>query len=345
MRPPIGSDPADPAFDIVPRFMIGLTSRADARRRDDKTADRWIGIDPVGLRPEQRSAHGAGRPTRDREQESMRRIRITGLALAAVFATSAVATPTAFAKSENNPQWQVCEKHTGSGTKYTDSACSKPSTTGEYEDKILGEGESRGIEAEANGAQKLHVSGSPAATIKCTALKLKPEAKILGGQLFNEATDEETIVFEKCEVEGYSGCKINNEAPGSAKITTSLLLSWLDFETKKAAEYEEAPTITRFAPMNSEGPFATVELNGSCPWTGKFEIRGEVAVKNLNGAVCLGTHELEAPEPPIKEYWRNEGMASVRWELNALKFGASSASYVGKIKVKLENKQDWDVFN
>jgi hypothetical protein len=241
-----------------------------------------------------------------------------GLALMVVLAISVVSSASASAAT-NNPQWQVAGK-------------------------VLTAGESKEVTAEANGAQKLNIGGAFLGNIKCTALKLQARAKILGSTAPNPGTDEETIVYEKCELEGKPECKINGEAAGVAKITTNLLKSTLVFETKAAAEAQSAPTLTLFEPKVGT-VFVTLELTGTCNATGKFEITGQVAAKNPEGATEKEVHVSESPATAITKYFVNEGGVTTEKKVTALKFGIFPASYIGNSNIRLSTKELWSIFN
>ncbi len=245
----------------------------------------------------------------------MKRIRTLTIALLALSVLGAFAASSAFAASTNNPQWQV----------------NKAELSGNKE-----------VTAEANGTQKLNVAGAFGATIACKKLKVASGAKIIGSTKPAAGTDEETIVYEECEVEGSPSCTINGEAAGKAKITTNLLKSTLVFKTKAAAEKEESSTLSLFEPKTGT-VFVTLTLAGTCPATGSFEITGQVAAENVKGNEEIETHELNAPATAITKYFVNEGGKTVEKKVNALKFGIFPASYVGKAKIKLTSKEVWSV--
>jgi hypothetical protein len=276
----------------------------------------------------------------------MIRVRTLGLALVAVFAMGAVAASSASAASTNNPQWRYCHNVGAGKGLFTNASCTT-SGTGEFELATLGAGESKEITAVQNGVQKLNVGGEFGATIECSKLKVAAGAKILGSTAPAAGTDEEVIVYEECKVVGKPLCKINGEESGKAKIKTELLKSTLVFETKAAAEAEKPPTLTLFEPKTAAN-FVVLKLTGTCPPGGEtFEIKGQVAVKDLpaTGEPHLETNELEAPAVAIKEYFINKGGVTEKKAVTPLKFGLFSATYEGKARITLVSKEFWWVFN
>ena len=138
--------------------------------------------------------------------------RKTLVCLVAALAMSVVATATASAIT-NNPKVTACLKHAGAGEKFKDSACKEKSSTGKWEIVELKEKETMEILAEAKGTQKLNTGGS---VIACKKVKFAKGAKMIGGE---PVTDEETIEYEECEVEGHANCEINKEKAGKGKLT------------------------------------------------------------------------------------------------------------------------------
>ena len=162
----------------------------------------------------------------------MKRMRIAMLGLAAVFAMSLVWSASAFAKSTNNPQYEIEE---GGVAKILAAPAEKPET--------------RVVEAEQSGVQKLEGSG---VVLACKKLKLKAGATIIGSNKPNAGKSAETLEYSECEVEGSPNCEINKEKAGKAKLTTNALTDTLVFATKKAAEEEVAPTDTLFEPTTGK---------------------------------------------------------------------------------------------
>lgn len=249
----------------------------------------------------------------------MKSIKTTGLCLAAVFAFGAIGASQSFAASTNNPQWEVANK-------------------------ILGANETKAVVAEANGAQKLKATGI---TISCASLKVE-KANIKGSIAPNPGTDEEVIIYEECEVEGKPNCEINKEKSKSAKIKTVLLKSKLAFQTKVAAEKEEAPTVTLFEPKAGT-KFTELELTGlECLAQGKISVEGQVACENPKGQEQLAIHELNCPEPAIKKYFVNASGVTEEKTVNELRLEGVlklAATYVGKAVIELTSKELWWVFN
>jgi hypothetical protein len=259
------------------------------------------------------------------------------------FVFSAVVAASAFAKSEDNPQWAVCEEVAAGTGAFTNSACTT-SGKGNFEAKVLGEKETREVKAEANGSQKLK---SATVTIVCKKLKLEAGAILIGSKAPNPGTDRETIVYEECEVEGSPKCTINGEKAGEAKIKTKSLKSVLAFLTKEGAENEREPAVTVFTP-ESGSQFVEFTLAGECPVTGPIKVEGSVAAENVKSEEHAEKHELNASETAIKEYFVNEGGKTVakKAELKLEGIVKLPATYIGKAFVRqrgtlIEKIFDW----
>jgi hypothetical protein len=281
----------------------------------------------------------------------LKRFRVAGLCLVAVFAMSAVAASAASATSTNNPQWDICHNVGAGNGHFTDSKC-ETAGTGEWEAKILGNAELEEVTAKAKGNQKLSVPGAKV-TIVCKSYSLKAGAVIVGSAAPAAGTDEETIEYKECEVEGSPKCEINKVKGGKATITTEPLKSWLGFKTKEAAEKEESNTLTYFAPQTPP-KFVAFELKketgGSCPFgsEGISEVEGQVAVENIEGSVHAVKHTLKAPATAIKAYWVNEGGKTVEKKVTELKLKGIikfAATYEGESEVELVSKSNWWIFN
>jgi hypothetical protein len=132
----------------------------------------------------------------------MKRIRIIGLSLVAVFAMSAVVA--ASASAESLPRYANCEKakkigkaYTGA---YTEKYCEKvasPKGTGEYELTPWREGETSKVTSKSakSTLDFANEKGEIVQKVEC--------AKDKGtGEITGEETDTEVITFEKCILNG-----------------------------------------------------------------------------------------------------------------------------------------------
>ena len=245
----------------------------------------------------------------------MKRMNITGTLLAAVFVIGLIGATSAMAASTNNPQWLILST-------------------------VLAAGKTAAIDAEANGVQTLASTGL---TIECKKFGLLPGAILIGSTAPAPGTSEETILYSECEVAGFPACKIGGAVPG--KIETHALRDLLVFLTKIAAEKEEAAgSGTLFEPKTGTA-FALIPLSGTCPLTGTVTVSGNGVVVNNLTVNHEVTHEIEAPTPAKKEYWSNKSGVSTQTTGIKLEVAGLAATYTGKAKILLANKEPWGIFN
>ena len=235
----------------------------------------------------------------------MRRMKLVGMAIMAVFALSAFVVAPAFASSETNPYW-VTEGSalTGSGA----------------------------ITGSANGNQEL--TSALAKTITCK------KVEGVGAEIFNgsesgklHGEDSETLKYTECEYGTEKTCTVGTKGkstPGT--IETQALKSQLAYKEKKEAEKEEVTetdTLTIFKPSGSA--FVELEFNGTgCPLLSNVTVEGSVSVNNTETPLKeLNTHGLEAPATAIKAGWVNKGGKSEEIKTSLKAFG-STAGYIGK---------------
>lgn len=260
-----------------------------------------------------------------------------GLCLVAAMALSAVVS--ASASATKNPKWALCEARTAGTGQWENATCTKLGGTNTHETRLLlTENETREITAEANGTQKLTSSG---VVVACKKLKLKAGAVLLGGE---PGKDNETIVYEECEVEEKPNCKVRSILGGkvNGKIETNPLTSTLVYSSKAAEEAEnQTATLTLFKPTTGE-IFTELELEGAeCPsvLVGKaLPVKGEVLAENV-GNEHLVTHELNFPSPALKAYWLQVGGVATETVIKKLLLLTATATYTGKTKVSLAGSQ------
>jgi hypothetical protein len=246
----------------------------------------------------------------------MKRLRIIGMALVAVFAVSAVVVAPAFATGTTNPEWKVA------GTTLTGT---------------------KNIEAKAVNTQEL--TSSAAKTISCKQVAATGSAHLIenisspaiGG------TDMETLTYSECTYPE-SGCHVKNKGGTNGTIVTNALTSELAYKTAEEAENEEVKkgtTVTVFKPL-SGSTFVEIEFEGSgCPIISNASVEGSVAVENVGAAGTESgaeatSHELNAPSTLIKKAYYNDG--GTKEEKTEFKVfgGLASAGYVGKSSVTIE---------
>jgi hypothetical protein len=278
----------------------------------------------------------------------MRSIKILGLCFIASLALSAVVSASASAK---NPKWAICETR-GLGGQWKDGQCSEGQSNGSHETiELKTTKETRAIRVEANGVQTLSTPGAKT-TILCKKLSVKPGAVLIGGE---PGMDEETLVYEECEVEGSPTCLINKEKAKVAKITTLLLGSTLGYLTEaQEKEENQSDTVTVFKPKNGS-EFVVLELEketgGSCPLASiekmALPVKGEVVCENKGGAVHSLSHELTCPKTALKEYWvQNSKQEPEKVTIKKLELATMASSYEGKSTIKLSGtkafeEQEW----
>ncbi len=248
----------------------------------------------------------------------MRRSRITGMALVAVFVMSVVAAP-AFATSETNPYWKT------EGAALTGSAV---------------------VTVAANGNQEL--ISTLAETITCK------KAEGLGAEIENASesgkphgVDKESLKYTECTYGTAGTCKVSTKGKKTfGTIETQALQSELAYVTKAEAEKEEiteTDTLTIFKPSGSV--FVELEFEGSgCPILSNVTVEGSVSVRNTEEPLneSLTTHGLEAPATSIVAGFVNKAgkTEEVKTKLSAFGF---KAVYIGKSTVALESGKGWRI--
>jgi hypothetical protein len=245
-------------------------------------------------------------------------MKLVGIAVAAVFAFSAVATASALAR--NNPRW-----YTGS-----------PLTA-------LGAGSEKTLTAKARGAQKLSAGST---TLTCSGVGVQTGAKLIGSNQPNAGTDSETLVYTGCHVEGKPGCEARTKGGANAEeIVTHALSSKLGYKTKGGAESESDNTLTLFTPA-SGSVFVEIELKKvteSCPSFTTATVEGSVAVENVEGSTGKTVHVIKAPATPIVEFWSNNGATPEETKPSLTVFGFINSSYVGEAEIELNPSENWAV--
>ncbi len=209
----------------------------------------------------------------------MKLFKIMGLCFVAAMALSAVVSASASAATKN-PKWALCETRGPNNGQWGNATCTELGGNKSHETRLLlTENETRAITAEANGAQKLSAAG---VVVLCKKLKLKAGAVLLGGE---PGKDNESIVYEECEIEGKPKCKVRNAGGVNGTIETLPLTSTLVYSSKEAEEKEnQAETLTLFKATTGE-MFVELFLEGEeCPAALReknLPVKGEVLGTNV----------------------------------------------------------------
>ena len=184
---------------------------------------------------------------------------------------------------------------------------------------------------------KLSAGGT---NIVCKKLKLKAGAVLLGGE---PGKDNESIVYEGCEVETKPNCKVRNVGGTNGTIETNPLTSTLVYSSKEAEEKEnQAATWTLFKPTTGE-IFVELFLEGEeCPSALRekaLPVKGEVLGENIKGNEHLVTQELNFPTTALEKYWLQVGGVAKEEKIKKLFLLVTGAVYSGKTKESLAGSQ------
>jgi hypothetical protein len=241
-------------------------------------------------------------------------MRLMRLGLGAVLACLAIVAGVApaLAGSTGNPQWEV------GGS-------------------ILKSGETKEIAITASGAQKLKTSEF---IVACSGVGLESGSHITGGVGATPGGGSEQIVYSGCVMEkatteeAISGCLVNSTGSASGTVKSEHLAVKLAYTTPSAAEHEEANTLTVLKPESGTS-FLQLELSGeNCPFpgNGKYNVEGEVVMKNLEGATEKSKHTAEAPSTSVKVFYLNNGGLPKEEKVKTLKIaGSVSGVYIGNV--------------
>jgi hypothetical protein len=281
---------------------------------------------------------------RARRSWQMKRTRLIGLALMAVFAMSAVAVSSASA-AKNGPHWWVCEKHAGG--LFTESLC-KTSGAGTFESKELLGGETRNLKFKS-GITKLKTA---AALIECKTDK--GTGNIKGGW---PGTNEGTIEFEGCTAKsGTEECKVRSKGGTiEGKIIVAVHSELVYTGTKAQAEEEKVPLGILFKTTSATNKiFVELEFIGT-PGVKCAELNGPVlatgeehgpGIAGVAGVVCnivekaeeyMLTHEIECPEVAKKTFFYWEG-GVIKQGKAGLEFKSLVATQIGNATIlEMEN--------
>jgi hypothetical protein len=215
----------------------------------------------------------------------MRRIRIAGLCLVAVFAMSAIASATASATA---PEFGKClKKAVAGGSGYSNSGCTKAVTgaTAKYE-WVAG---AAGIKFTTTGtaATLLTTKGE---TVTCTSEN--STGAYLGG---NNKEEETTVNFAGCKSNGLT-CTTTGDASG--ELTTNPLIGIIGYEKPPTAT--AAKTVLQLHPA-TPGHF----IDFKCTSALTIEVRG---AEGTNGGILVKNKNGKMTETEILKYTQAKGI-------------------------------------
>jgi hypothetical protein len=252
----------------------------------------------------------------------MRRMRLVGLALVAVFALTAVASSAAFAGE--GPIWKVAGSKLESGITKNITAAKKA------------------------GSAEFKFKAGTLITINCTGAS--STGTIIGGE---PGTDTANIKFTGCTVEGHSECTVKSpkegteEVPvGEIRVKAKTELVYLS-STSATNEKVDASGVGShlgdlFSPASGSTFVELVVGGNNCPslTKGTNKVEGSVLsiVEPSEAEAASGT--LNFPTSSIEKYWtRNGGVKSHEASLKV--FGFIGCTQSGEETVELESKENF----
>ena len=255
----------------------------------------------------------------------MRLMRLGPAAVLVCLAVAAGVAP-ALAGSTGNPQWQV------GGS-------------------ILKSGETKEITLTGSGSQKLKTSEL---IVACSSAALESGSHITGGVGATPGGGSEQIIYSGCVAEKgtteevISGCKVNSTGSAVGTVKSEHLAVKLAYTSPFAAEHEEASTVTDLKP-ESGSSFLQLELSGeNCPFpgNGKYNVEGEVVMKNVEGGTEKNKHTGEAPSTSVKVFYLNNGGLPKEEKVKTLKIsGSASGVYIGNVIGTTSPEAGWAAVN
>jgi hypothetical protein len=243
----------------------------------------------------------------------MKRFKLTGVVLLAVFALSAIVATAA--QAEEAPYWSI------EGTR-------------------LAAGKTAEITAKQVGNQTL-TAGTDVVT--CAAFKLKPGAVILGSNAGEPGKSDETIEYSGCTVTGNgTGCKVVGEKVPTEPLTNELAYA----ENKKSLVVEFTPVTGKtLAVLKFEGSTCSVtetSVKGVAvaqAWTDSGGAAGELLTLP-NTVAQAESFILKLPNLAKNKIWLIKGGVGAAVEEETTAFGAE-ASLGGEALIKLASGKLW----
>jgi hypothetical protein len=227
----------------------------------------------------------------------MRRIRIAGLCLVAMFALSAVAAGTASAEA---PEFGQClKKAVKSIPGYSDSKCTKEATEAK-------KGTYEWVPGAKAGENEFTTSGGTATllttkgeSVTCSSEKSKGTYK-LGG---NNKEEETTVEFAGCKSNGLT-CTTVGKSPG--ELVTEPLIGIVGFEKEPKVGDKTRKTVLQLHPAKSGGHF----IDFKCTEALTIEVRGN----NANGGILAPIKNDKMTSTEALKYKQAKGIQKpVKW--------------------------------
>jgi hypothetical protein len=253
----------------------------------------------------------------------MQRVRLIIVTAGVCLAVFAGVVP-ALAGTGGNPQWSVAGAQ-------------------------LVTGETKGVTGEAATTQKLKSGES---TVACSTVALESGSVIAGGSGATPGTGTEQLLYGSCVVQNTTsgevavGCKVNSVGQTAGSVKTEQLKAKLAYTTGGAAELEEPNTVTVLKPETGT-VFLQLEMSGEhcpTPGNGKYNVEGEIALKNPEGSSEKTKHTAEAPTTSVKTYYLNSGGLPKEEKVKGLKVGGvTTAVYTGNTTSQTSGESLWAV--
>jgi hypothetical protein len=244
----------------------------------------------------------------------MKRFKLTGVALLAVFAFSAVAATAA--QAEEAPYWSI------EGTR-------------------LAAGKTAAIEAKAVGTQTLTAATG---IVNCTAFKLKPGAVLLGSNAGEPGKSDETIEYSGCtqEKNGKEPCALT-----TTTITTEPLTNELAYASNKKS------LVVEFAPVTGK-TLAEVHYTGSGCASTEIGVKGVAVAEAFTDVSGKAGVLLELPNTVAQaesfvlkltgtsktEVWLITG-GTGKAVTDETTYGGTEATLGGEALIKLVSGKQW----
>jgi hypothetical protein len=241
----------------------------------------------------------------------MMRLKSIGPVLLAVFVLSAVATSAA--QAEEAPFWAV------GGAR-------------------LGAGQTRFIAAKEAKAFVLSGAG---VTVTCTSASVVAGAVILGSAAGEPGTDDETLDFSSCKVEG------NDKTAECEKVTEPIATR--NLKSELVLDKTKAKLLTLFQPASGL-LLAELKFPSGCKITtdkvtGSFAAEAlnekEEAITTSSEATQYKTGFLRFPSTQPVDIWLIKGSVGKEVELKALETNALPATLSGTAAISLESGEEF----
>jgi len=259
----------------------------------------------------------------------MKRIRIVGLSLLAVFALGAIASTVA--QAAEAPFWSI-------------------------ESKRLASGETTGVNATQISAYTLTASGIE---IKCAKSSVVSGATLNGSNAGEPGTSREKITYSECTVAtNGTECKVGHN--GNGEIQTEPLINELVYD---AGSKESKSVAVEFTPETgnvlSKITFFSGGTTGPCSpvSAGLLAVEGQVAAQvwggktatefllELGKAPVLGTvGSIKFPSPAIKSIILFKAGTGTQKSIS-LSFAGKASKLLGESEVTLTSGKKWCVIS